>query len=296
MRLVALLTFLSFLLLVGVALAEIQYSVNVELEEDGQSLVKSTATFSQPEETLNFTIKGSVSEFNATSNAGLVSCKLDYTVITFVYCNLDLTKEKRTVYITYKTSDFVKISEKNYFDGDFDLNQEVDNLAVSVTLPEGMVPIKETEGIFPSGAVATWDPPGRKLTITWSLSDLSTMPRFQILYEKIEQPPLFRLRLRHFAIFGSAAATVFFIIYIRYIRKPEKMIISVLDEYERKVMDMIIASGGAVNQRKVVQETNFSKAKVSRVIKSLVERGLISAERMGRTNKIRILKKKFRLF
>ena len=48
-----------------------------------------------------------------------------------------------------------------------------------------------------------------------------------------------------------------------------------------------------MNQRKIVQETNLSKAKVSRVVKSLVERGVIEVERIGRTNKLKILKKKF---
>jgi uncharacterized membrane protein len=56
-------------------------------------------------------------------------------------------------------------------------------------------------------------------------------------------------------------------------------------------MDVIIASGGTVNQRKVVQETNLSKAKVSRVVKSLEERGLIEVERLGRTNKLKARKK-----
>jgi uncharacterized membrane protein len=70
------------------------------------------------------------------------------------------------------------------------------------------------------------------------------------------------------------------------------LVLSVLDDFERKVLDVIVNAGGTVNQKKVVQETNLSKAKVSRVVQDLVKRGLIQAERLGRTNKLKLVKKK----
>jgi uncharacterized membrane protein len=57
-------------------------------------------------------------------------------------------------------------------------------------------------------------------------------------------------------------------------------------------MKAISQAGGEINQRKVVQETNLSKAKVSRVVKTLAERGLIEIKRSGRTNKLKMVKKK----
>jgi uncharacterized membrane protein len=90
-----------------------------------------------------------------------------------------------------------------------------------------------------------------------------------------------------------AAGGVLGFIYIRHFRKPQKFILSVLDDYERKIMDLIIASEGVTDQKKIVKDTNLSKAKVSRVVKSLVERGLIEVERIGRRNKLKLIKKKF---
>jgi uncharacterized membrane protein len=84
-------------------------------------------------------------------------------------------------------------------------------------------------------------------------------------------------------------------LYFRFLRKPEKIILSVLDEFERKVFD-VIKEAGEINQKKVAQLTNLSKAKVSRVVKSLAERGLIEVERLGRTNKLKIVKKKLKFF
>jgi uncharacterized membrane protein len=117
--------------------------------------------------------------------------------------------------------------------------------------------------------------------------------KFQILYETIVIPPLFDFRIRYALLAGGAIGLISTFVYLRYFRKPEKVILSVLDEYERRIFDLIVAAGGTVNQRKIVQETNLSKAKVSRVVKSLVERGVIEVERIGRTNKLKVLKKKF---
>ena len=41
-------------------------------------------------------------------------------------------------------------------------------------------------------------------------------------------------------------------------------------------------------QKVLVRETDFSKAKVSRLVKSLSERGVLEVEPMGRTNKIKL--------
>ena len=81
--------------------------------------------------------------------------------------------------------------------------------------------------------------------------------------------------------------------FYRNIKKPKEVILSVLDDFERKVVEVITNAGGEINQRKVVQETNLSKAKVSRVVKRLQERGLIDVTRLGRTNKLKLVQKKF---
>jgi len=288
---IALLSFFVIVLFSAAVLAQLQYSVNTVLNEKGRSFVKLMITFPGPEETFNFTIKGNVENFNASSNAGPVSCELKNGLITPVHCSLNLTENKRTVYIDYETSSFVKISDRYFFDGDFSLNREIGTIAVSITLPEGMTPAKDIEGIFPSNATMIWNPQGGKVNLIWSLNDIPAdrILRFQILYEKL-QTSGFQLWYIVFPVI--AIVTIIIVILIKKMRgKSKEIVLSVLDEFERKVMDSIIASGGTVNQRKVVQETNLSKAKVSRVVKSLEERGLIEVERLGRTNKLKARKK-----
>ena len=302
MKQLALFSFLfSFLLLSSIAFAQIQYyGIDATVNDEGRSYVKLTITFAEPERNLKFNIIGKVENFSATSKAGPVSCDVQGEAITFINCNLSLTQEKRTVEISFETDDFVKkLGDKFYFDGDLSLNRPISQVYASVKLSEifRLADQDLAEKIsFPQN-VTTISEFGRRIMIVWNLKDIiEDQPlRFQFFYEELQPAPIFTVRLRYFLAFGVLAASVIAYLIFRFKRKPEKLILSVLDDFERKVMDVIVASGGVVNQKKVVQETNLSKAKVSRVVKSLVERGIIEVERLGRTNKLKLIKKKFEM-
>jgi predicted transcriptional regulator len=291
---------LVFLLLATSVYAQVQYyGIDIVLDEKGRSSVRLTITFEKPETSFKFKILGRIEKFNMTSIAGPVSCSVDVSGISSIACSLSLTTEKRTIDIVFETGDFVKVlGNKFYFDVDLSLNKNIDQVFVSLRLPEGMALSNETipgRLSYPENTTTISD--GRHIIIIWKLTGVKSDQsiRLQALYEQLQMPLPFQLRLRYIAVFGVAVAGVLAFTYIRYFRKPEKLILSVLDEFERKVINVIVATEGVVNQKKVVQETNLSKAKISRVVKSLVERGLIEVERVGRTNKLKLVKKKFRL-
>ncbi|MCK5452584.1 MAG: hypothetical protein KAI51_04045, partial [Candidatus Aenigmarchaeota archaeon] len=79
-------------------------------------------------------------------------------------------------------------------------------------------------------------------------------------------------------------------------RKSRKMntVLSVLHEGERKVIELLMAGEGTCDQRVLVNETGFSKAKMSRIILDLEERGLVTKTRRGRTNIISLSEKKLK--
>jgi len=296
------LTFLTFLtFFVAAALAQVQfYGVNVDVDDKHKSTVQMTITFSQPVKEFNFTIVGSIQMFGVNSTAGPQNCILQVKGITTINCKLNLTQEKRTIVLYFETFDFVKdVDGKFFLDTDFSLNRNIGNieqLSMTVRLPEGKAIVPENVAnriSFPETASILSD--GRRIIVNWRFTQIpAVMPlKFQVLYETIILPPLFDIRIRYAIIAGAAIGLISTFAYLRYFRKPEKVILSVLDEYERKVFDLIVAAGGTVSQKKIVQDTNLSKAKISRVVKSLVNRGVIEVERMGRTNKLKILKKKF---
>jgi uncharacterized membrane protein len=83
------------------------------------------------------------------------------------------------------------------------------------------------------------------------------------------------------------------LLYWQINKKRSRLVLSVLNESERILVEIIQnQSEEKVDQRKIVGLSGFSKAKVSRIIQSLEERGIVESERTGRKNKIK-LKKKF---
>jgi predicted transcriptional regulator len=288
------------ILLIPISLAQSigVYGIDITLDKNGRSSVKLTMTFFEQAKELKLTIFGKVENLNATSNVGSVSCVPKITEASLITCSLDLTSEGGMVEIYFETNDFVKkLEDKFYFDGDFSLNKNISQVSSFLRLPEGMVLARETEAIFPKATIAA-TPEGRKIVVNWNLNNVSSEQplRFKVLYEPVQPFSSPYLRLRYIILVGViiVAATTLFV--IRHLRKPEEVVLSVLDEFERKVMNVIVASGGKVNQKRVVHETNLSKAKVSRVVKSLVNRGLIEVERVGRTNKLKMVRKKFKYF
>ncbi len=289
---------LTAILTCSSAYAQIQnYYVDTSLDESGKSLVKLAISIAEPIDSFQFTTLGQINDLVASSNNGPINCYITTELVSHIQCT-GLDKDLRMIYINFTTMDFVRvINNKYYFSADYTLNKNLNLVSIFVRLPEGMVVSGTTTNvIFPENSTMVSD--GRRHIITWQLSSIAAdQPlRFQILYEQSVSSPLFQLRLRHFLVFGVAAAAVFaFIYYFRFFRKPEELVLSVLDEYEKMIMNSIINAGGVLNQKVVVKETNLSKAKVSRVVKSLVGRGLIDVERIGRTNKLKLIKKKLKI-
>jgi uncharacterized membrane protein len=72
-------------------------------------------------------------------------------------------------------------------------------------------------------------------------------------------------------------------------RKRETyLVLRLLTGDERTMFRTIMDSGGEALQKDLMQRTKMSNAKVSRVLDRLVEKGVISKERHGSTNKVRI--------
>ncbi|MGQ0797686.1 MAG: helix-turn-helix transcriptional regulator [Methanobacteriota archaeon] len=68
----------------------------------------------------------------------------------------------------------------------------------------------------------------------------------------------------------------------------EGLAIRLLDGDERRLFRAIVQAQGSILQQDLVRVTEFSDAKVSRLLDRLEERGLVVRERHGMTNRIRL--------
>jgi hypothetical protein len=278
--------------------ADIQfYKIDVDVSENNEAEVDLLITFKYPEKRFSFDVIGGIQNFEATSNAGPIICDVDVSGTSSINCNMNLTETRKEIEIKFETDDFVKeLENKMYFSADLSTHSPIDRLSANFKLPEGFLFVGEDidSSVLAYTENYTAHIVGGRILIIWDLMDTGSddQLKFDILYEQVKKPPWFQLRMRHFILFGAVFAVVIGFVFIRHLRKSETLVLSVLDEYERQIMN-IITREGEIKQRKIVRLTNLSKAKVSRVVKSLAERGLIEVERMGRTNRIRLAKKKF---
>jgi len=72
---------------------------------------------------------------------------------------------------------------------------------------------------------------------------------------------------------------------------PKPSDLQMLPEDEKRIMEIIEASGGEILQMKIVSSGEFSKSKVTRLLDKLEGRELIKRERHGMTNMVRLTKK-----
>jgi len=299
MKKAVLITLATLLIMMPMANAQVSYySVDSVINQGGNADVKMTITFSEVLKTFNFVFFGQIKSFQAVSNAGPVECNVNSVAVTNVNCDLLLTPDKRNLEIQFTTNDLVKdLKNTFFFNGDFGINKNIDSAFISVKLPEGMVlgSNNQTFPTLPTGYQILSD--GKRIILTWSLANITTdLPfKFQLSYEPTSLISNITNYWMYFAV-GVAVTAFGAFVVIRKLRKPKDVILSVLDNFEKMILDAIVKAGGNVNQKKVVMETGLSKAKVSRVIKSLVNRGIVESERRGRTNIIRLVKKRMDYF
>lgn len=70
---------------------------------------------------------------------------------------------------------------------------------------------------------------------------------------------------------------------------PGEEALRLLDEDERRVLDLVVAKAGDVPQGDIVAVTGFSKAKVSRVIDRLERKRLVVRVRRGMGNHVQLV-------
>ena len=183
------------------------------------------------------------------------------------------------------------------FSFDIPILWDTDRVSVDVKLPESVFIAEEDQvllPISPSGAKKGIE--GRSITASWVFrnKDSGDLIPIRIYYEGLATPPIENFIYRWLFVFVLVFVVVIFFVYRSMSRKSE-LILSVLNEAERIVVDIIRKQGkDKVDQRRIVAQSGFSKAKVSRIIQSLESRGIVSVEKVGRRNRISLRKMSFK--
>ncbi len=162
----------------------------------------------------------------------------------------------------------------------------VKKLYALVKIPEGMGLLKTQENPFsPADADVASD--GRRPILKWSRDPLSADSSFDVSVAYESLGIVYNDIRMEYVIALFAIIVVGFLGYGLYTKKAQvRLILPLMKKDEKIVLESVLKHGQGVNQKIIVKETNYSKAKVSKVLSSLKERGVVKLERAGRTNKI----------
>lgn len=267
-----------------------QYGVTAEIFENNTVNYKLTLIFvNNTDQTFIFPLSSSIN----VKVESVADCNVQTgTLETSVLCNLKASN--RTIVVISYYSD-QKVSKKDtyfLFQDSFKINSNSDTASFLIKLPEGTGLKEPIENSYsPSGALIGSD--GRRTIINWIENDLKKGGTFDvsIAYEKIGEVVISEFPIQIISVIVIVIIVGFALFYQFYWRNRNvNLIIPILKKDEKKIFDTITKHGSGVNQKIIVNDSGYSKAKVSKVLKSLEERGILRLERIGRKNKVHIEK------
>ncbi len=242
----------------------------------------------------DYFIFSDITDVSVFADGKRIDCKIQKEQFgTSIICNNIYAK---SIVYNFKAYDLVRnLKDLLMFNYRFSINQLTNNVRIRVTLPLGAALIKEEEIIKtgfhrfePVWGIEGTD--GRNIYIEWRVEkpELADSYNVYVVYE--EMFPLFAfLFLVPIPIIIIIAIIIIFYFYHK--KHSVKNILPVLTDDERKIMEILLREKKPIDQRQIVKEMDYSKAKVSRLIQNLVDRGLIEKIIKGRKNIIKLKKK-----
>lgn len=286
----AILSVLSMLLLVQTASAEIDYFNGMATLKDNTVEHHIIMRFSEQVSTFEWTLPFDIYDLRTESDFK-ADCRIERKSIK---CTL-LTEPNNT--LTLKFSSKLEVSEEDekkvytlYYT--FPLITKFAIVFIKLPLQSILSEDVTNTSFFPQDGKVMTD--GKHIIIYWERNDLKAGEglTFSVKYMMPEKPS-FDAYIWHILIPTLAIVIIVPLVAIYIIRRVRrKVIVEVLLPDEKVVIDFLRQKGGETLQKHLVRELDFSKAKVSRLIKALEKRGVVKVVPVsGRENRIILVEK-----
>ncbi len=205
---------------------------------------------------------------------------------------IGMTEENRFITLEFDADGNIRREGDEYqFIRNYGVPVPVDRSFVSITLPRNAILAGENinQSIFPAGGKTSSD--GKRIIVYWEMNNVTSGNDlgFSVKYTIADRD--------YYNMIVLAMALVIVVVMFGVIayakRSPQPVpkekegpVTSVLTSNEKAIVDVLQRHGGKAIQKVLVRETDFSKAKVSRLVKNLVQRGVVETEPIGRTTKV----------
>jgi len=244
-----------------------------------QEEISLTLTPDEDTEVITYTFEEQLKEVYATSGEGS-----DYEVdgkTLYVFDLFEKGKDKR-ISISFITSDFIEKKNDLYVFSFTFHPPETISLKVTYILPKDYALAEIDPAISPSPKEMLTD--GRDKEIIWQFDSLNESTNFIVLYEK-----------RSFAgvtlgiVLVSIIGIVIILLLLKKNTDSKKVAHGTLDHNELAVV-ALLSERPERTQKELVKLTNFSKAKMSKIIRKLEQKGVLEKKAYMTTNKFALNK------
>jgi uncharacterized membrane protein len=269
------------------------WNVDISVNDDGSNDWIVTLTYNATVTKSDYFVLAKLYNVEVYANNQSIMCDVTEDLGMSIVCN---NIEASEIVYKFHTKKFVDTLPNNMkmFKYSFSVTQFVDRMHVTLRLPLGTALVEESK--LSRTGLRSFDPDfgregtdGRRIFISWTFDKpiLGQSINAYAIYEAI-----FPIDQFTFFVIIITAIIVAFISFLIMLSRKQKVrdILPVLTDGERKVMIILLREKGTVDQRTIVKETDFSKAKVTRVINDLVARGIIEKISRGRKNLIKLKK------
>lgn len=224
-------------------------------------------------------------------NAQFVSINDDESVLRFVALDEELLigpsreDEEYPLELRYQTTALTS-KEGNKWTWTLTLDDDfwsgISTLAVVTKVPDQAVLVTYTEGgvVYSNGG----------LHVGWRIENPSNIDELEVQY-RLESSAFFpdsqdeSRKTLLLVVFGIIIGGILlWVVYDRLVRKVssgKRDILTALEKKERLVMEHLIEKGEELTQIQIAKHTGLSKASVSRAIKRLREKGLVTVRDLG---------------
>jgi len=283
--------FILFLFQVVSAQTMRQLDITIDNRLDGFSYINISFRFTEEIKKIDFPFPGKISDLNFEKG----KCEVRKELTTILHCEppSPYVVGETTVYVWFKGTELTQREENiTHFSFDIPILWDTDKISVTAKLPDGMfLSDRVLLPISPSGADKIIE--GKRIIASWSF--LNKKPGdvipIRMYYESLFPQPLTEHFDYRFLILPIFVLIVGLVLIYKKLPKKTELVLSVLNEGERMIVDIIKKEGKErVDQRKIVDASGFSKAKVSRIIQGLQGRGVLDVERTGRKNRVSLKK------
>jgi DNA-binding transcriptional ArsR family regulator len=274
------------------------WEIDISLNNDDTADWKVTMDYADIQKKSDFYIISGISNLRVTADKELITCTpASQDIGTLILC--ENTNATTFVYEFRANDMLTHFRNFNSFSYRFNIPIPTDKYSVKIALPLGSALAEEDKlkgtGLEPFeplwinvlNKTVESNSDGRVIFISWNIQSPGLGEGFdaRIIYETFDNASQLIV-----LIIIAGVAIVFIAILFTLRKRDFRNILPVLTQQERKLMEILIREDKPVDQRNVIKELDYSKPKVSRIVHELRERDLITVERKGRKNLLKLKK------